>query len=83
VSINLPEAAKYYKLAADQGNSEGQRSYGLCLENGIGVSKNLPEAAKYFKLSADQGNSLGQHAYRQCLAKLAGYRNRNTSDAGY
>jgi TPR repeat protein len=52
----LIEAAKYYKLSADQGNPFGQYNYGFCLTNGAGVERNLMEAAKYYKLSADQGN---------------------------
>jgi hypothetical protein len=30
-------------MSADQGNTAGQNSYGLCLENGEGVSKDLKE----------------------------------------
>jgi TPR repeat protein len=61
------EAAKYYRLSADQGNSQGQFRYGRCLEHGIGVAKDSAEAAKYYKLSANQGNSHGQVSYGRCL----------------
>jgi TPR repeat protein len=67
VSVNLSEAARYYKLSADQGNSNGQNRYGLCLELGKGVSVDLSEAARYYKLSADQGNSDGQFNYSRCF----------------
>jgi TPR repeat protein len=63
ISVNPSEAAKYYKLSADQGNSSGQCDYACCLQSGIGVSMNPSEAAKYYKLSADQGNSSGQCNY--------------------
>jgi TPR repeat protein len=35
-------------------------NYGICLENGEGVSIDLDGAAHYFKLSADQGNAFTQ-----------------------
>jgi TPR repeat protein len=59
-------AAKYYKLAADQGYSLGQYSYGVCLENGQGVSIDLMGAAKYHKLAADQDCLPAQFAYGLC-----------------
>jgi TPR repeat protein len=27
----LPEAVRYYKLSADQGNADAQLNYGICL----------------------------------------------------
>jgi TPR repeat protein len=62
----LSEAARYYKLPADQGDCSGQLNCG-CLENGWGVDKNLIEAAKYYKLSADQGNFDAQVYYSNSL----------------
>jgi TPR repeat protein len=35
--VDLIEAAKYFKLSADQGNSDGQFNYGNGLLNGRGV----------------------------------------------
>jgi TPR repeat protein len=57
VPKNLVEAAKYFKLSADQGHAAGQNNYGFALKYGEGVPKNLVESAKYLKLSADQGNA--------------------------
>jgi TPR repeat protein len=67
VSVNLNEAANFYKFSADQGNADGQNNYGVCLESGTGVCVNLKEASNYHKLSADQGNSDGQKNYGFCL----------------
>ncbi len=57
------EAARYFKLAADQDHAKAQFNYGICLTNGSGVEKNLDEAAKYLKLAADQGYAKSQLAY--------------------
>ena len=55
------EAARYYKLAADQGHADAQCCLGVSFANGAGVPKNVQEAARYYKLAADQG-----HAEAQC-----------------
>lgn len=46
---------KYFRLAADRGNSFAQYRLALNLLFGNGVSENKPEAAVYFKKAADQG----------------------------
>jgi hypothetical protein len=51
--------AKYFKMSADQGNSDGQDEYGWALRNGFGAQEDFAHVAKYFKLSADQGHSDG------------------------
>jgi TPR repeat protein len=48
--VNYVEAARYFKLSADQGLAVGQLNYGICLHDGIDVSENCVEAARYFKL---------------------------------
>jgi TPR repeat protein len=45
-TINQIEAAKYFKLAADQNLAEGQFHYGLCLVKGESVAKNLTAAGR-------------------------------------
>jgi TPR repeat protein len=37
------------RLLADQGNAVGQWRYGVCLRDGIGISKDLKGAAHYLK----------------------------------
>jgi hypothetical protein len=53
VETDLVEAAKYFKMSANQGNSYGRHHYGFALRNGEGVEKDLVETEKYVKLSAD------------------------------
>jgi TPR repeat protein len=38
LSLDMRLAAYYLKLAADQGLAEAQFNYGMCLQNGEGVS---------------------------------------------
>jgi TPR repeat protein len=54
---NDAEAARLFKLAADQGYSYAQFYLGIFYENGFGgLPKNLAEAARLYKLAADQGD---------------------------
>lgn len=46
----------YFKLLAEQENSDGQYGLGYCYEKGIGVKKDLNEAKKYYGLSAIKNN---------------------------
>src|ERR1700722_14116171 len=56
------EAARLYKLAADQGNVGGQANLGLFYAHGRGgLAKDDLEAARLYKFAADQG-----HAAAQC-----------------
>jgi TPR repeat protein len=54
VSLDLAEAAKYFKLAADQNVARAQFQYTVCLQKGCGAPVDLIGAARYFKLAADQ-----------------------------
>ena len=52
------EAARLYKLAADQGNAGAQANLGVFYEDGRGgLPKDEREAARLYKLAADQGNA--------------------------
>ena len=48
------EAAKYFKIAAENGDADSQYSMGVLFKNGLGVAQNFIEAAKYYYL-AEQG----------------------------
>jgi TPR repeat protein len=55
------EAARLFKLAADQGNATGQTNLGVFYETGRGgLPKDDREAARLYKLAANQGNAAGQ-----------------------
>jgi TPR repeat protein len=69
VDANLNEAARYYKLAADQDYPEGHLNYGICLSLGDGVEPNMVEAGRYYKLTVDQNLAEGQLDYEPCLAR--------------
>ncbi len=60
VEKNLPEAATWFKKAADEGNAEGSRCYADMLMRGYGVSQNVQEAKKYYLSAADKGHSEAQ-----------------------
>jgi TPR repeat protein len=53
---NLPEAFKWLKLSADQGDSDAQLLVGKCLWNGTGVDEDLEDALRYLRWAASQGD---------------------------
>jgi TPR repeat protein len=54
-SGNSKEAARLYKLAADQGWAVAQTGLGDLYANGQGIGQSYEEAARLYKLAADQG----------------------------
>jgi TPR repeat protein len=72
ISMDFYEAAKYFKLSADQGCAASQFAYGLCLEYERGASIDLNEAAKYYKLSAGQGHAPPSWRYGMLLTEGKG-----------
>jgi TPR repeat protein len=83
VPIDLPGAARYFKLAADQNHADAQFNYAICLRDGMGVLINLGASAKYFKLAADQNHSAAQSQYGVCLLKGLGVRINLSEAAQY
>ena len=51
-----PEAVKWYRQAAAQGNARAQFNLGVLYVEGLGVAQNYAEAAKWFRLAAAQWN---------------------------
>jgi TPR repeat protein len=70
IERNPIEAAKYYKMAADQGYHVSQWNYGALLMKGEGIERNPIEAAKYYKMAADQGNSYAQSQCDRLLPRI-------------
>jgi len=61
------EAARLYRLAADQGNAQGQSGLGWFYEHGRGgAAKDDHEAARLYRLAADQGDAQGQNSLAAC-----------------
>ena len=54
------EAAKWYRLAAEQGDAYAQFFLGRMYRGGKGVPQDDAKAAKWYRLSADQGNAYAQ-----------------------
>jgi len=57
---DFTEAAKWYRKAAEQGDSKAQANLGRMYEEGRGVRTNFVKAEKYFRLAAAQGDPEGQ-----------------------
>ena len=54
------EAAKWYRLAAEQGNAIAQFNLGRSYTGGKGVLKDDAEAVRWFRLAAEQGHAEAQ-----------------------
>ena len=56
---DLTAAAKWYRIAADKGNVDGQIYLGSWYAGGFGgLQKDLVESVKWWRKAADQGNTL-------------------------
>ena len=51
IKMNKREAAKYFRMAANQGYDCSCYMYAKMLEEGDGIEANKKEAEKYFKMS--------------------------------
>ena len=60
IQKNAIEAAKWYRLSADQGFAGAQFNLGLAYATGTGIPQNDREAAKYYRLAAVQGDTFAQ-----------------------
>lgn len=66
VPQDLKEAAKWFRLAAEQGETGAMFGLGACYLEGAGVKKDVKEAKKWFKRAA----SLGDKCSAEILEKL-------------
>jgi uncharacterized protein len=57
---NYRIAAKYYRMAAEQGNRKGQSWFGFCYYHGKGVEQNFILAHKWYRMAAERGDFLAQ-----------------------
>jgi hypothetical protein len=60
VGRDLAEAARWYRLAAEQGHAGAQLNLGELYENGAGVEQDLGEAARWYREAAAGGEVLAQ-----------------------
>lgn len=61
------EAAKYYRLAADQDNADGQYGLGTLYAAGEGVARDAKLARDWFERAASQGHGLAVLALSQAF----------------
>ena len=54
------QAVKWFRLAAEQGNSASQFNLGLMYDTGRGVPQDFVEALKWYRLAAEQGFTVAQ-----------------------
>jgi len=62
VPQDYSEAAKWYRLAGEQGDALAQTRLGFMYEMGKGGSQNFAEAAKWLRLAAEQGRVAAQNS---------------------
>lgn len=61
VPVNLPEAAHWYRLAAEGGNPSAQYNLGIFYQFGRGVPKDPSMAALWLRRAAEQGHGRAQN----------------------
>ncbi len=54
------EAAKWYLMAAEQGDANGQHNLANRYESGQGVAQNYAEAVKWYRKAAEQVHPMAQ-----------------------
>ena len=60
-----PEAVRWYRMAAEQGEAAAQYTLGLACRKGDGAPKDPVEAARWFRLAAEQGDVEAQYQSRR------------------
>ena len=60
VPQNYAEAAKWYRMAADQGHTNAKNSLEALYRFGQGVAQDYTEALKCYRMAAEQGHALAQ-----------------------
>ena len=61
VPKDLPEAARWFALAAEQGDAQAQFHLGNMHSEGQGVPQDYGEAVKWYRRAADQGDAQAQY----------------------
>jgi TPR repeat protein len=72
VAEDKVEAAKWYRLAADQGHAAAQFNVGCCYGNVVGVAEDEVEALKWYRVAADQGHAAAQFNVGCCYDSSKG-----------
>jgi TPR repeat protein len=75
VPENDAEAARWFRLAADQGDALAQYNLGTMYYTGRGVPEDDAEAVRWYRLAADQGHAGAQYNLGARRAARAGSDN--------
>jgi Sel1 repeat len=60
------EAVKWFRKAAEQGQTDAQYSLGECYYEGNGIARDDKEAVKWFRKAAEQGQADAQYSLGEC-----------------
>ena len=72
VPRDAKEAARWYRIGAEQGHTEAQFFLGVALDRGSGVPQNKAEAAQWYERAADAGYMRAQFNLAAMLWKGEG-----------
>lgn len=72
VQQSYEEAARWYRLAADQGSLYAMTNLGGMYEKGEGVPQDAAEAVAWFRRAADQGLAIAQRRLGYCYQRGVG-----------
>jgi TPR repeat protein len=61
VPQDYSEAARWYRIAAEQGVAYAQNNLGILYQRGRGVQQSYAEAARWFLRGAEQGDEYAQN----------------------
>ena len=61
VNRDYETALRLFRLAADQGDANGQFMLGVMYATGQGIPQNYAEAVKWYRLATDQGSADAQY----------------------
>ena len=71
---DMNEAVKWYRKAAEQGNSSAQCNLGICYYKGQGVAEDNEQAIKWFRKAAEQEEAVAQYFIGECYENGYGVR---------
>jgi TPR repeat protein len=60
VTQDLPQAARLWQQAADQGDNDAQLHLGNCYAHGLGVPQDKAQAAQLYEQAANNGQARAQ-----------------------
>ena len=65
VEVDLAEAVRWFRKAAEQGMPQAQFNLGMCLSRGAGVEKNVVEGTIWLNSAAQPGDEDAERILKQ------------------